>query len=258
MLKKMWDLGYIGVIIGIITIIVFGKILVDNKMSFGNAISMCGSAVAILSVLFAQYRNEKNIEKQLNKADNRLDTQMIEAKDRLTIQMDKADERLTKQLTKQESNLKKQLEYQESNLKKQLIFDKQQEVLLEIHDILFKNQFANETIYCEFSNRDDYCEIIFRDRKSIYFNLTRIKKDIKQFNYIPKQLREELLEFTQYVKKQHDDNYSQLISGQTYHSKFSNEAEWNSLSSESEDFCVKKINNISKLVEEELGVEIKR
>lgn len=188
----LWNKGIFGLIIGVILVLLLGKVLVDNKMNLANAISICASAVAILSLLFAQYRNENNIKKQLSKADERLE-----------IQMDKANIRL-----------EKQLDAQKENLREQLIHEDKQKVLLNMYSKLsshhsskkslnynpFKDSLYNSML--SFASDGDMIKneeiSIFIDKFYIYIYLKEIRSDIFSYYYVPDDIKKLI---TNYINK---------------------------------------------------------
>ena len=176
-------ISIVTIILLVSPIFLFYKFGMDPKSGFNsaNAIALFTASVAISGIFYSNYRNDIRNQKQIIEAEKRLE----------------------KQLKKQDKQLTDQLEHSETQLEKQLIFDKERDVMLEIYNILFENRGS---LLSEIEDIDTVYWIS-KKRNIIYSDLLSIQKDIKQFYYIPNELRTIILDFIKHISKKMDDPY---------------------------------------------------
>ncbi|MDR0910991.1 MAG: hypothetical protein LBM96_00125 [Methanobrevibacter sp.] len=189
--------------VGSIIVIVVGICLLTLGMGSPSVVAICAAGVSIVLSLFAQYQNNININKQLNRADERLEKQM-----------ENADYRINKQLNAQKKNLKKQLDVQKENLKEQLIYDNKQKVLLEIYNELYLHNIQKEMEHnifesgmLDFAPGDDNKiksdELTkFIDKIYIYLYLKEIRNDIYRYYYINNDIKVIITEYINTIEKE--------------------------------------------------------
>jgi len=264
--KSFWNNEIIWLIIGLLLILLLGAILVANNMSFANAISICASTVAILSLLFTQYKNSNNMKKQLDKADERLE-----------IQMSKANARLEKQLNAQKENLKEQL-----------IHDDKQKVLLNIYKELsnwqnskkslnynlFRDNIHNAILkFASDGNMIKNEELsIFINKLYIYMYLKEIRSDIFSYYYIPDDIKKIITDYLEKIENEtlkrsgtNKDDFIKILS--SFIEKFKNDKQLEKIDIKlcallNDVFYDEKlkinedINNIYKKIEKEVGIKM--
>nr|WP_302579101.1 hypothetical protein [Methanobrevibacter arboriphilus] len=180
-------------------------------LDMGNAVALLSTAAAITAMLYSNKNNENRLNKQLQFQTNQFLTQIKENKD---------------------------------NLREQLIFDNKIAILLELYDILKKNQMGI-SVPTNFT-----CEITVEYRSKIFLKLHKINNNSIKLFFLPEKIR---LKIKDYINCIGDGDEPYL------HKTTSLNARINTLKDVyCTDECEKILNDLWELVEKYLEMEIPR
>lgn len=211
--KTFWQIPtliLVGTSLGIPMFFIMGNLLLNFGileylgkefnfgLSLGNSIALLSAGMAIIGILYSNHKNELRSEKQICEAGNRLARQINNQNINLNVQLEKQDERLVKQL-----------EAQEKNVETQLYFNREQESMLDLYNILYDNR---KSIYNEINNIttetnpnnfnkvwNEELQKIISERDEIYTELTKYQRNIHKFHYATEESKEKIIKFVFYI-----------------------------------------------------------